>query len=56
MSDNKNNVGAGVAGILTAVAAVIVAVTGLISVLKPSPDPSPKAEPQKTNVIFVIAH
>ena len=49
MSDNKNNVG-GVAGILTAVAAVIVAVTELIPVLKPSPDPSPKAEPQKTNV------
>ena len=57
MSDNKNNVGAGVvailtvaAGILTAAAPFIVAVTGLISVLKPSPDPSPKAEPQKTNV------
>lgn len=50
MSDNKNNVGAGVAGILTAVAAVIVAVTGLIPVLKPSPETSPKAEPQKTNV------
>ncbi|MCA2657400.1 MAG: hypothetical protein IM496_02360 [Microcystis sp. M049S2] len=57
MSDNKNNVGASVvailtvaAGILTAAAPVIVAVTELISVLKPSPDPSPKAEPQKTNV------
>ncbi|GBD51819.1 hypothetical protein D3800_11790 [Microcystis aeruginosa NIES-298] len=57
MSDNKNNVGASVvailtvaAGILTAAAPFIVAVTGLISVLKPSPDPSPKAEPQKTNV------
>jgi len=50
MSDNKNNVGAGVAGILTAAATFIVAGTGLISVLKPSPDPSPKAEPHKTNV------
>ena len=50
MSDNKNNVGAGVAGILTAAATFIVAGTGLISVLKPSPDPSPKAEPQKINV------
>jgi len=50
MSDNKNNVGASVVAILTAAAPVIVAVTGLISVLKPSPDPSPKAEPQKTNV------
>ncbi|TRT72629.1 MAG: hypothetical protein EWV83_19305 [Microcystis sp. M_OC_Ca_00000000_S217Cul] len=50
MSDNKNNVGAGVVAILTAAATFIVAVTGLISVLKPSPDPSLKAEPQKTNV------
>lgn len=50
MSDNKNNVGAGVVAILTAAATFIVAVTGLISVLKPSPDTSPKAEPQKTNV------
>jgi len=49
MSDNKNNVG-GVAGILTAVAAVIVAVTELIPVLKPSPDPSPKPETPTTNV------
>lgn len=50
MSDNKNNVGAGVAGILTAVAAVIVAVTELIPVLKPLFDPSPKPETATTNV------
>lgn len=57
MSDNKNNVGASVvailtvaAGILTAAAPVIVAVTELISVLKPSPDPSPKPETPTTNV------
>ncbi|MBE9243373.1 hypothetical protein IQ223_02010 [Microcystis aeruginosa LEGE 00239] len=49
MSDNKNNVG-GVAGILTAVAAVIVAVTELIPVLKPLFDPSPKPETPTTNV------
>jgi len=49
MSDNKNNVGASVVAILT-VAAGILTAAAPISVLKPSPDPSPKAEPQKTNV------